>query len=154
MEVEYFATIDISTIIYEDINDGKDIEGVGVHSFHLGFLHNPSILKVKILSKEKTDFSIPTNGFLGWTCLNDLESNFSEFLFNLWKTTSTLVPAMPFHNQKLRIFQKWGVVNNEIPLCSFKIALNEVERLICETWLIWWGEGLYFIATIFRGWRK
>ena len=67
MEVEYFATIDISTIIYEDINDGKDIEGVGVHFFHLGFLHNPSIFKIKTFSKEKPHFSIPSNGFLGST---------------------------------------------------------------------------------------
>ena len=67
MEVENFETSDILTKIYEGINDGKDIEGVGVHSFHLGFLHNPSIFKIKTFSKEKPHFSIPSNGFLGST---------------------------------------------------------------------------------------
>jgi len=43
---------------------GMDKEGAGVHFFLLGFLRNPSILKIKIFRKEKTDFSIPTNGFL------------------------------------------------------------------------------------------
>ena len=83
MAAENYETIDISTKIYEDINDGKDKEGVEDRFYLRGFLRNPSISKIKIFSKEKTDFSIPTNGFFGLTRLNDLESNFSEFLFNL-----------------------------------------------------------------------
>ena len=65
MEVENFETSDISTKIYQDINDGKDKEGVEDRFYLRGFLHNPSILKVKIFSKEKTNFTIPTNGFFG-----------------------------------------------------------------------------------------
>ena len=74
MEDENFETSDISTKIYEDINDGKDIEGVGVHFFLLEFVHNPSILKIKIFSKKKTDFSVPPHGFLWWTRFDDLEA--------------------------------------------------------------------------------
>ena len=64
MEVENFEASDISTKTYEGINDGKDIEGVGVHFFLLEFVHNPSIVKIKIFSKKKTDFSVPPHGFL------------------------------------------------------------------------------------------
>ena len=74
MEVENFETSDILTKIYEGINDGKDIEGVGVHFFLLEFVHNPSILKIKIFSKKKTDFSVPPQGFLWWTRFDDLEA--------------------------------------------------------------------------------
>ena len=73
MEVENFETIDISTKFYEDINDGKYREGVGVHFFLLGFVHNPSIVKIKIFSKKKTDFSVPPYGFLWWTRFDDFE---------------------------------------------------------------------------------
>ena len=73
MEVENFETSDISTKIYEGINDGKDIEGVGVHFFLLEFVHNLSILKIKIFGKKKTDFSVPPYGFLRCTRFNDLE---------------------------------------------------------------------------------
>ena len=61
MAVGNYETIDISTKIYQDINDGKDKEGVEDRFYLRGFLHNPSILKVKILSKEKANLSIPTN---------------------------------------------------------------------------------------------
>ena len=71
MEVENFETSDILTKIYEGINDGKDIEGVGVHFFLLEFVHNPSIVKIKIFSKKKTDFSVPPYGFLWWTRFDD-----------------------------------------------------------------------------------
>ena len=74
MEVENFETSDILTKIYEGINDGKDIEGVGVHFFLLEFVHNPSILKIKIFSKKKSDFSVSPHGFLGWTRFDDLEA--------------------------------------------------------------------------------
>ena len=83
MAVGNYETIDISTKIYLDINDGKDKEGVEDRFYLREFLHNPSILKVKIFGKEKTDFSITTNGFLWWTRLNDLEPNFSKFFLNL-----------------------------------------------------------------------
>ena len=75
MEVENFETSDISTKIYEGIKDGKDIEGVGVHFFLLEFVHNPSILKIKIFSKKKTDFSVPPHGFLWWTRFDEFEPN-------------------------------------------------------------------------------
>ena len=73
MEDENFETSDISTKIYEGINDGKDIEGVVVHFFPLEFVHNPSIVKIKIFSKKETDFSVPPHGFLWWTRFDDFE---------------------------------------------------------------------------------
>ena len=66
MAVENYETIDISTKFYQDINDGKDKEGVEDRFYLRGLLHNPSILKVKIFSKKKTDLSIPTNCFMWW----------------------------------------------------------------------------------------
>jgi hypothetical protein len=50
-----------------------DKEGVLIRFSLLGILHNPSILKVEIFSKEKTHFSISTNGFFGGTRFNDLK---------------------------------------------------------------------------------
>ena len=55
------------------------------------------------------------------------------------------MPTMPLHNQKLGIFQKRGVVDYEIPLCSFEIALDEIERLIFENLAHSEGRGLYII---------
>jgi len=52
-----------------------DKEGIGVQFFLQGFLHNASILKVKIFSKEKANFSIPTNGFFMAIWTNDLKAN-------------------------------------------------------------------------------
>ena len=63
MEVENFDTIDISTKIYEGINDGKGKEGVGVHFFLLELVHNPSILKIKILRINTAYFSNHINAF-------------------------------------------------------------------------------------------
>ena len=67
MKGENFETICILTKALMDKIGGMGKGEVGVHSFPPGFLHNPSILKIKILSEKKTDFSIPANGFLGCT---------------------------------------------------------------------------------------
>ena len=44
-----------------DTIGGMDKEEVVAHFYLQGFLHNLSILKVKISSKEQTYLSIPTN---------------------------------------------------------------------------------------------
>ena len=51
-----------------------DKEGIGVQFFLQGFLHNASILKVKIFCKEKANLSVSTNGFLGAIRTNDLKA--------------------------------------------------------------------------------
>ena len=56
-----------------DTIGGMDKEEVVAHFYLQGFLHNLSILKVKISSKEQTYLSIPTNWFMSRARLNDLE---------------------------------------------------------------------------------
>jgi len=74
---ENFETICILTRAYMDTIGGMDKEEVVAHFCLLGFLHNLSILKVKISSKEQTYLSIPVNGLLRRTRLNDLEPKVS-----------------------------------------------------------------------------
>ena len=66
MEVVNFETICIWTKIYVDSVGRMDKEGVEVRFYFREFLRNPSILKVKIFSKEKSDFSITTDCFIWW----------------------------------------------------------------------------------------
>ena len=74
---ENFETICILTRAYMDTIGGMDKEEVVAHFYLQDFLHNLSILKVKILSKEQTYLSIPTNWFMNRARLNDLESKVS-----------------------------------------------------------------------------
>ena len=64
MAGENFETICIQTKVYVDKFGGRDRVMVGVRFSLRGFVHNPSILMVKIFSKEKTDLPIPPDRVL------------------------------------------------------------------------------------------
>ena len=64
MAGENFEAICILTKFYGDIFGGKGRGMIAVRFFHQEFVHNPSILIVYIFGKEKTNLSIPPNGFL------------------------------------------------------------------------------------------